>query len=168
MSPTRLFIVVFLSFCIFIAAVATQEKGGVTKDSTTAGELKVEFNGKVEQEIEALELRLCNAVARRDRVTLNELYSDSLLVNDDLLRNVTSEGKRDYIASLTVWVGRTGEATCEKSQLRIRVYGDTAVVKGRQIINRTIFRVDAPRSTTSFLNVWRKEKDGKWRCVASS
>jgi uncharacterized protein (TIGR02246 family) len=120
-----------------------------------------EFKGKPEQEIEALEHRLSDAWLQQNTAVLNELHSDDVLIKEVI------GNKAQYIALLTAPHLKDTITSIEKVDLRIRIHGDTAIVAGQQMMNIKT-RDGASTSTAPFLNVWRKEKDGKWRCIASS
>ena len=119
-------------------------------------EFNVAFKGKPEQEIEALEHQLSDAVRLKDSVKLETLLGDGVLVAGLLA------DKKQFIAYLKAV--DTKYYSVEKSEMRIQIYGDTAVATGIQKADIDI-EGGSRFSQTIFINTW-KRIDGVWRCIA--
>jgi hypothetical protein len=114
------------------------------------------FKGKPEQEIESLEHQLADAIRLRDTVKLEALLADTVLVAG-MIAN-----KKQFIAYLKAL--DTKYYSIEKSDIRIQMYGDSAVATGIQ--KADIDTENGNRfSQTIFMNTW-KRIDGNWRCIA--
>lgn len=115
------------------------------------------FQGKPEQRFETLEHQLSDAERLGDASTVNELLSDRLMI---LGVNWT----RDQWIQLLV-SGKGTLVNVEKSDMRIQIFGDTAIVTGTK-------KVDIKTSNGSrfsqfgFMNTWMKTTSGKWHCIA--
>ena len=155
-------------FCILLTiAVASLSVIATAQEATEKKKFQVirnpvqrvfnpDFRGKPEQEIELLEHQLSDAVRMKDWSLIDKLLSDNVLV-----AGVIAE-KASYLALLKQV--DTKYVSIEKSEMRIRVYGDVAVVSGIQRADIDIEN-GARMSQTIFLNTWKKI-DGMWRCIA--
>ncbi len=114
------------------------------------------FKGKPEQEIESLEHQLADAVRLKDADKLGGLLSDTILVAGLIA------DKKQFIAFLKVV--DTKYYSIEKSEMRIQMYGDSAIATGIQKVDIDIGS-GSRLSQTIFMNTW-KRIDGKWRCIA--
>ena len=114
------------------------------------------FKGKPEQEIESVEHQLADAVRLKDAVKLDTLLSDTVLVSG-LIGN-----KKEFIGYLKAV--DTKYYSIEKSEMRIQMYGNVAVVTGIQKADIDI-EGGSRFSQTIFTNTW-KRIDGNWRCIA--
>ncbi|GEM_PF-5134425 len=121
-------------------------------------EFNVAFRGKPEQEIESLEHQLADAVRLKDAVKLDALLADGILVAGLIA------DKKLFIAYLKAV--ETKYYSIEKSEMRIQMYGDSAVATGIQKADIDI-ESGSRFSQTIFMNTW-KRIDGVWRCIAFS
>jgi len=111
-----------------------------------------------EQEILKLEQTLIDADHRHERATLERLLADDFLA---LNSNGTMENKAEAIA----WsVSADNKWTDAKlSNLRVRIYGDAAVVTGNLMLTGSAKGyVSGPRLIT---DVWVR-RDGRWQAVS--
>ena len=116
--------------------------------------------GGVEQEIRQMDTARRDAIKRSDVAALERIYADSLVVTGADGRVAT---KADELA-----LNRPGNRTVfayDSSDLSVQVYGDTAILTGRNTVKDRI-RDQAPREATyRFTQVWLK-LDGRWQIVA--
>jgi len=119
-------------------------------------EFNAAFKGKPEQEIESYEHQLADAVRLKDGVKLEALLADGVLIAGLIA------DKKQFIAYLKAV--DTKYYSVEKSEMRIQMYGDTAVATGIQKADIDI-EGGSRFSQTIFINTW-KRIDGVWRCIA--
>lgn len=164
MSITRFCVLLMITVAALSIEGLGQEDSGTKKAgfrvirSPVQRAYNPEFRGKPEQEIESVEHQLSDALRMKDWPLL-----DKLLSADVLLAGVVAE-KPVFIALLKQF--DTKYASIEKSEMRIRIHGDVAVVTGIQRADIDIEN-GSRMSQTIFLNTW-KRIDGLWRCVAMS
>lgn len=113
----------------------------------------------VEDDIEQLEQKRSDAIVAGDVATLDTLYADEFYYNraggDSLI-------KPAYLALLSS--GEIKVTHAVREGVKIRVYGDTAVVTGMQHIDVTL--KGEPRTVhLRYLHVWVKKGYG-WKLVA--
>lgn len=147
-----------------VAAVRAQTKKTVTV--TTPPRVRVfdpALKGKPEAEIESLEHKLSDALLAGDTTLLEEMYSDDLLAAG-LLGN-----KTQYIAYMKQAMKQETKTVTafEKSEMRIRIHGNTAVVTGQLTMDSRTPN-GAGTWVGQFMNVWSKGADGRWQCIATS
>ena len=110
-------------------------------------------------EIIALEDRRIEAMTKQDAQALDEILADDLSYTHSTAR---VETKAEFISSLTS--GRTKYRSMERDDVKVRRYGDTAVVTGR-----AKFQVNANgqdiKFQVRFTDVYAK-RDDVWRMVA--
>ncbi|MGI8919012.1 MAG: nuclear transport factor 2 family protein [Pyrinomonadaceae bacterium] len=117
-----------------------------------------QVDGPVAQHLSDLERKWDDALLVRDIKTLGELLSEDFAISG------TTFNKKAYL-DLIKSISFEAEIS-HKSNLQVRIYGDTAVVFGRHKFE-FITRGPNPRLDFAFMDVWVKEKD-KWRCVATA
>ncbi len=115
-----------------------------------------DFMGKPEAEIERLEHSLSDAVRSKDSEALDNLLSETVLIAGLI-------GTKSQFISL-LKAQDTKYYAIEKSEMRIKLYGDTAVTTGIQKADIDIEN-GSKMSQTIFINTW-KLIDGKWHCIA--
>jgi ketosteroid isomerase-like protein len=158
MTTTRLITltVILLVFPLLLSAQTKQMEIQLLKPVRV---FNPDFRGKPEGQIESLEHKLSDAWVAGDAPTLNDLHADDVLIKDVI------GDKTQYIALLTGPAMKNKFISIEKSEMRIRIHGDIAVVTGRE--DTQMKTPDgASTSTSPFMDVWKKMKDGKWRCIA--
>ncbi|HSK71799.1 MAG TPA: nuclear transport factor 2 family protein [Pyrinomonadaceae bacterium] len=112
-----------------------------------------------EKELEDLEYKLSDALVSKDETVLKELIADDFTIAG------SSITKKSYIE-----IAKTPQLnfnSVEKSEMRIRIYGETAVISGRTNTSRKIENGESS-SVFNFMDVWVKSKSGGWQCVAMS
>jgi len=114
------------------------------------GQAQVESNVADEQKAQAA------------RVTLDHLYAD------DLVHTSASGKRRDKTEYMKIWEPGVGRWTSnDKTDLRVRVYGDVAVVTGRGMLRGTQRQSGEDISNNYlFTRVWVKNKEKGWQIVA--
>jgi ketosteroid isomerase-like protein len=116
--------------------------------------------GTAEQELLNVENSWKQAVVNRDAASLQRLYADEYLSTDQ-------EGmvwnKAQDIAIDTTGNSRLGAYNLDG--LKVRFYGDVAVVTGRNVSKGTLFG-KAAKGQSRFTDVFVK-RDGRWQCVTS-
>jgi uncharacterized protein (TIGR02246 family) len=115
-----------------------------------------------EQELVALEHTWKDAVVKRDAAALQLLYADEYISTDQ-------EGmvwtKAQDIAIDTDTAAPSRVTSYKLDDLKVRVYGEVAIVTGRNTTTGTLFGKTA--STKSrFTDVFVK-RNGRWQCVAN-
>ncbi len=133
-----------------------------TKKVVVSSEKKVRVSqakNPAEKELEDLEYKLSDALVSKDETVLKEL------VFDDFSIAGSSITKKSYIE--IVKAPQLNFNSVEKSEMRIRIYGETAVVSGRNNTSRKIENGESS-SVFNFMDVWVKSKNGNWQCVAMS
>lgn len=110
--------------------------------------------GAIEQQVMQLERNWCNAVVKNDAETLSAILSDDLT---DVSYKGNVGSKAQDLAD-----AKTEKTTvCEADMMQVRIYGDVAVVVGRDTVKSTAFTGQA-RFTDTFVR-----RDGHWRCVST-
>lgn len=110
--------------------------------------------GTIEREVMQVERNWCSAVVNNDAEALNTILSDDLI---DVSYKGTIGNKAQDLADV-----KTEKTTvCVADRMQVRVYGDVAVVVGRDTISSTAFTGQA-RFTDTFVR-----RDGRWRCVST-
>ena len=110
-------------------------------------------------EIIALENRRTEAMINQDVPVLEEILADDLSYTHSTAR---MESKAEFIAALTS--GRTEYRSIDRKDVRVRQYGDTAVVTGQAKMHVSGNGRDN-RFEIRFLNVYAK-RQGVWQMVA--
>lgn len=126
---------------------------------TAQEDKKANANGAIQTELQRLEKVWNDAHLAGDTAALNALWADELVVT------VPKMPLFNKAQSLAIW--RTGKMKFkryETSDLVFRVIGDTAVVTGALIRERT-FAAKVIREDWRFTKVYVR-RDGKWRVVA--
>ena len=101
--------------------------------------------------------RFDRAELSADRETLRELIADDFL----------SIGPRGFVLDKDQWIDRHGEfryQSLDTSEMDVRRYGDTAVVRDVQR-NRATYRDQQVAVNTRVGQVWVRQDD-RWRLVA--
>jgi ketosteroid isomerase-like protein len=115
-----------------------------------------------EQELIALEHTWKDAVVKRDAAALQRLYADEYVSTDQ-------EGlvwtKAQDIAIDTDTAAFSRVMSYKLDDLKVRVYGDVAVVTGLNMSKGTLFG-KAASTKSRFTDVFVK-RDGHWQCVAN-
>jgi len=110
--------------------------------------------GAIEQEIMQLERNWCSAVVKNDSQALNAILSDDLT-------DVSYKGNVGSRAQDLADAKTEKTTVCEADMMQVRIYGDVAVVVGRDTVKSTAFTGQA-RFTDTFVR-----RDGHWRCVST-
>ena len=79
-------------------------------------------NAKIEQAIIQLEKEWVEALVKTDVAVLERIYSDSLTYTHS---NSLTDSKASYIANLKT--GKTKYESLEREEVKVRVYGNTAL-----------------------------------------
>jgi len=113
-----------------------------------------------EKELIGVENAWKQAVVKRDGAALQRLYADEYMSVDQ--EGMTWNKKQD-IEIDTAGVSRL--STYKLEDLNVRVYGDVAVVTGRNTATGKVLDSSA-KARTRFTDVFIK-RDGRWQCVHS-
>lgn len=108
-------------------------------------------------EVLELERRRCAAIGAGDMAALEEILADDYA---HVFGDGGVSGKAGYIRQ----VARVPR-TPERGELRVRLYGDTAVVTG-PLINRVAYPDREPEIFDTFVTQVAVRKDGRWRFVS--
>jgi ketosteroid isomerase-like protein len=113
----------------------------------------------IEQDILALEERRCAAMSKNDIAALEGMFHDDLIYTHS---SAVVDTRASYLEALKS--GHTRYHSVQRSEEKVRVCGDTALVTGRAIIDVTV-KGEKKHLDTRFLDVWTKTPQG-WKFVA--
>ena len=113
----------------------------------------------IEQEILALEEKRCAAMTANDIAGLEKLFHDELIYTHS---SAVVDTRASYLEALKS--GHTRYHSVQRSDEKVRVCGDSALVTGRAIMDVTV-RGEKKHLDTRFLDVWTKTPQG-WKFVA--
>lgn len=137
------------SICFFVVCVALIAAG-------CGSAVAVRDPESVKNELAALERRLIVAVQRKDIDTLNEIWDDQYFGTGPDGTTVT---KSDLIAAVKDGVIHLD--SLEPEDLKIRIFGDVAVITGKAALKAKVVDKDYSsnvRGTGIFVN-----RNGKWK-----
>jgi ketosteroid isomerase-like protein len=111
-----------------------------------------------DEAVKALELQRFEAMTKNDFASLERLLADDLVYTHS---TGIADTKAQYLESLRS--GKTRYVNIAPDDLQVRIFGDTAVIRGRAALtmnnpNETSFKI-------SFLDVWVK-RNSRWQMVA--
>ena len=110
-----------------------------------------------EADVLDLERRRCTAIGTGDLKALSDVLADDYL---HVMGMGIVKDKASYIETI-----RNGPRTPERGELRVRLYGDTAVITG-DLLNR----IGAPGQPTRIIDTVVTQvavkSDGRWRFVS--
>jgi len=115
----------------------------------------------VEQELIKLENDWNDAQVKRDVAALGRILADDLTIIDPEGTIVT---KAQALANLKS--GEDAFTSAVADEMKVRVYGDAAVVLGRNTVKEQYKGKDLS-GPYRFTDTWIK-KDGRWQCVATA
>jgi ketosteroid isomerase-like protein len=113
----------------------------------------------VQDQIKKLETERAAAVVKADTAILDKQTSDDYSI---ITMNGQMSNKSQMIDAFKT--GKSKLTTDELSDMKVRVYGNTAVVTGKAEVKGTLGGQDAT-GTMMFTRVYVK-KDGRWQSVA--
>ena len=115
-----------------------------------------------EQVILDLERARCASLGNGDLEALGQLLSRDLV---HVHTRGNSDGYESYLEYMRSFLQ---VLKVERGDLRVRVYGDTAVMTGTQVNTARLRNGDPQvmRIESKAMQVWAKEVDGHWRQVA--
>jgi ketosteroid isomerase-like protein len=115
--------------------------------------------GKVEQELIKLEKEWADALVKHDWTFLDRILADDYVVTDPEGNVSTRAQEIAFLKS-----GEFAVTSCVHHELKVRVYGDAAIVTGHTTTKETYKGrdfVNNLRWTDTWVN-----SAGRWRCVA--
>jgi len=113
----------------------------------------------IEQDILALEEKRCAAMAANDVAALEKLFHEELIYTHS---SAVVDTRASYLDTLKN--GHTRYHSVQRSDEKVRICGDTALVTGRAIIDVTV-KGEKKHLDTRFLDVWTKTPQG-WKFIA--
>lgn len=113
----------------------------------------------IEQDILALEEQRCTAMTKNDIAALEGMFHDDLIYTHS---SAVVDTRASYLEALKS--GHTRYHSVQRSDEKVRLCGDTALVTGRAIIDVTV-KGEKKHLDTRFLDVWTKTPQG-WKFVA--
>jgi ketosteroid isomerase-like protein len=117
------------------------------------------FAQDVQDQLKKMEMDRAVAVVKADVATLDKTTSDDyVLIN----MNGRMTGKSEMIAGFKS--GQSKLTSEDLSDLKVRVYGNTAVITGKADVKGTLGGTDATGQIL-FTRVWVK-KDGRWQSTS--
>jgi hypothetical protein len=114
--------------------------------------------GNVEQELIRLETKWVDSAVKHDVTTLDKMITDEFLMTFDGILYTKPE-LFEYIKSIKEW------PSIVTDEWKVRVYGDAAVVMGRNSRKMTSEGKEVT-SQDRFTDTWIK-RGGRWQCVAA-
>ena len=117
--------------------------------------LSMPAQNAAEQAILKLEQQWVDALVKADTVALEKLYTDDLIYTHS---SGTVDTKASYIDSLKT--GKAKYESVERDDIKVRFYGDTAIVTCRSVI-----KVNNNTIPARYIHVYVKQK-GAWRMAA--
>jgi ketosteroid isomerase-like protein len=121
---------------------------------------EVKAEKQVEQELLHIEKEWSDALVQRDTTKLDQILADEF-------EGIISTGEvwTKETALMLVKTGTLALTSVENSDVKVRVYGDTAIVTGRGLYKGKYKGGDIS-SDERWSDVFVK-KNGRWQCVAS-
>src|SRR5205823_8190148 len=105
--------------------------------------------------------RRSRAMIEGDLETLKPLLAEDLTYTHS---SGAADGKVSLLEHLAS--GRLKYSRMDRSDERVRLYGDTAVVTGRASVEAESPATGPIRLRILFLDVWARQPDGRWQMVA--
>jgi ketosteroid isomerase-like protein len=125
----------------------------------TAAPASAQGTASVEEQIKKMEQDRAAAVVKADVATLEGLTSD-----DYVLINANGQVSNKAETMSLIKTGKIKLTANEVSDMKVRVYGDTAVVTGKSTAKGSINGIEL-KGPVMFTRVYVK-KSGKWQSVA--
>jgi ketosteroid isomerase-like protein len=110
------------------------------------------------EQLKDLEHKWDQALVASDTETLKQILSDDFTSSAGAA--ITKEA---YLLLLQISKGK--QTATNKTDMRVRVYGNTAVVLGRQTVTYK-YENGSGSGVFNFMDVWVKQSNGQWQCVA--
>ena len=123
--------------------------------SPTASQSKRTNDARIDRELRTLTRQWDEALVTKNINTLNQILATEFVI--------TGLPKTTYLALIKI--PELKYSSAKKKEIKARVYGNTAVLFGRNEITGTYTGADSFSSVFDFMDVWVK-RDGRWRCVA--
>ena len=115
--------------------------------------------GKIEQELIQIEHDWCAAEVKRDAGMVGRILADDYI---GIGSRGTSETKSEAVAA----VKDITTSMCVNTNMKVRVYGDAAVVTGLVRRSGTIKGIAYKDRQVLFTDTYVR-RDGRWQCVSS-
>lgn len=118
---------------------------------------------EVEQEINTVQQELINAMERQDSAALDRLIADDFLITGETMADKLGD-KQLYVADLMA-SGAVEDGSASSDRLKLRVYGNTAIVNS---IFQYQVTIEGKEYSGRFLstNVWIKNGE-QWQLVTT-
>ena len=123
-----------------------------------AGSKIVQESGPAEEAVRAAEVARFKAMAANDFVSLDKLLGDDLIYTHS---NALVDTKASYVESMTS--GALKYHTIDSSDMKVRVYGTTAIITASATMAVTSKGV-AATNHLRYTDVWVL-RDGRWQMV---
>ena len=154
----NLILITFIFAANFAIASAQAKKVEVVV-SPQKKESVSQAKNPTEKVLEDLEHKLSDALVSKDEAVINKIIADDFTIAGSTIT------KKSYID--IVKIPQLVFNSVEKSEMKFRIYGDTAVITGRNNTSRKIENGESS-SVFNFMDVWVISKSGVWQCVAMS
>ncbi len=123
--------------------------------SPTASQSQRTNDARIEAQLRTLTRQWDAALVTKNINTLNQILASDFVI--------TGLPKTAYLALIKI--PELKYSSAKKQEIKTRVYGNTAVLFGRNEITGTYTGADSFSSVFDFMDVWVK-RGGRWRCVA--
>ncbi len=166
----------FLKRCVILflllvsTGLGTDAQTGIKTVVVTSPKRERQFNpnivGKPEQKLEKAEHKLSDAFKDYDVTGISNLLDDGLEV-----MGLVSPNAKKSILDMTVnsekFKNEYRVTSVEKSDLRIEIANHIGIVTGRIYID---YKKEngVGTSTANFMDVWKEDEKGEWKCIAMS
>jgi Domain of unknown function (DUF4440) len=154
----NLTVITLIILANFVICFAQEKKVAVTVTRPKQPRISQAKN-PAEKKLEDLEYKLSDALVSKDETIIKELIADDFTIAGSTIT------KKTYID--IVKMPQLNFSSVEKSEMRIKLYGETAVISGRNNTSRKIENGESS-NVFNFMDVWVKSKNGDWQCVAMS
>jgi len=123
--------------------------------SPAASQSKRTNDARIEGQLRTLTRQWDEALVSKNVNTLNQILATEFVI--------TGLPKTAYLAIIRI--PELKYSSAKKQEIKVRVYGNTAVLFGRNEIIGTYTGADSFSSVFDFMDVW-VNRGGRWRCVA--
>jgi ketosteroid isomerase-like protein len=154
----RIVIVIGVAVLVFAVAVQAQTQAQPNEEVGQQSNLKRKMSN--DQELIKLENEWGEALVKHDWAFLDQILADDYIWTDP---DGNSWTKTELLASL-----KSGEdviTSAVTEGIRVRIYGDAAVVRGRTTVKEQCKGKDIS-GEYRWTDMWVKDYAGRWRCVA--
>ena len=146
--------------CLLSLSLAAGQQEGATKSPKPKGKTEAATAGSVEDQIKKHEEDWAQATMKEGAAAVDQFEADDIISTDPSGRVTDKAQDKQDVSS-----GDLKFQSMELSDLKVHVYGNTAVATGANTLKGTYKGQDIS-GTYRFTDTWVK-RNGKWQAVAS-